>query len=160
MARKSNVASDGPSTGDASEHSDVEMQDQQDDKMNGFKKFGVSAITRAPSISLQRGQDWLYLWQIQERYADIAGTVQFRHTRLYGTNETPLRCTAPTHRLTFEQDSDTNPNTTASSVAGDHNTQDGRKRRAEVMNMRKSIYGRKHDRLGASKVRLNVHYIL
>jgi len=48
-------------------------------------------------------------------------------------------------------DSDTNPNTTASSVAGDHGQQDGRKRRAEVMNMRKSIYGTKHDRLGASK---------
>jgi len=48
-------------------------------------------------------------------------------------------------------DSDTNPNTTASSVAGDHGQQDGRKRRAEVMNMRKSIYGKKHDRLGASK---------
>lgn len=29
---------------------------------------------------------------------------------------------------------------------------DGRKRRAEQMNMRKSIYGKKHDRLGASKV--------
>lgn len=48
-------------------------------------------------------------------------------------------------------DSDTNPNTTASSVAGDHGQQDGRKRRAEVINMRKSIYGKKHDRLGASK---------
>ncbi|KAH8730803.1 SNF2 family N-terminal domain-containing protein [Phaeosphaeriaceae sp. PMI808] len=47
-------------------------------------------------------------------------------------------------------DSDTNPNTTASSVAGDAPV-DGRKKRAEAMNMRKSIYGRKHDRLGASK---------
>ncbi|KAH7082974.1 SNF2 family N-terminal domain-containing protein [Paraphoma chrysanthemicola] len=47
-------------------------------------------------------------------------------------------------------DSDTNPNTTASSVAGDAPV-DGRRKRAEVMNMRKSIYGKKHDRLGASK---------
>ncbi|KAF1957129.1 hypothetical protein CC80DRAFT_444606 [Byssothecium circinans] len=47
-------------------------------------------------------------------------------------------------------DSDTNPNTTASSVAGD-GPADGRKRRTEVYNMRKSIYGKKHDRLGASK---------
>ncbi|KAL5118908.1 chromatin remodeling complex Adenosinetriphosphatase [Pleosporales sp. CAS-2024a] len=47
-------------------------------------------------------------------------------------------------------DSDTNPNTTASSVAGDAPV-DGRKKRAEAMNMRKSIYGKKHDRLGASK---------
>ncbi|KAF2276727.1 uncharacterized protein EI97DRAFT_417712 [Westerdykella ornata] len=48
-------------------------------------------------------------------------------------------------------DSDTNPNTTASSVAGDSTPVDGRKRRSEVYNMRKSIYGKKHDRLGVSK---------
>ncbi|KAF2643616.1 hypothetical protein P280DRAFT_467614 [Massarina eburnea CBS 473.64] len=47
-------------------------------------------------------------------------------------------------------DSDTNPNTTASSIAGD-GPADGRKKRTEVYNMRKSIYGKKHDRLGASK---------
>lgn len=50
MARKSNVDSDGPSTGDASAHSDVEMQDQQDDKMNGFKKFGVSITSLALAL--------------------------------------------------------------------------------------------------------------
>ncbi|KAL6703659.1 chromatin remodeling complex Adenosinetriphosphatase [Coniothyrium glycines] len=97
MARKSNVNSDGPSSGDVSAHSDVEMQDRQDDKMSGFKKFGYNLDT--PDYT----------------------------------------------------DSDTQPNTTASSVAGDHAPLDGRKRRAEVMNMRKSIYGKKHDRLGASK---------
>ncbi|KAF2020938.1 hypothetical protein BU24DRAFT_361508 [Aaosphaeria arxii CBS 175.79] len=48
-------------------------------------------------------------------------------------------------------DSDTNPNTTASSVAGDNVPTDGRKRRSEAFNMRKSIYGKKHDRLGESK---------
>ena len=43
MARKSSGRdSDGPSTADVSAHEDVEMQDQ-DDKMNGFRKFGVSA---------------------------------------------------------------------------------------------------------------------
>jgi len=43
MPRKStNVESDGPSTADVSENEDVEMQDQ-DTKMSGFKKFGVSA---------------------------------------------------------------------------------------------------------------------
>ncbi|PSN73459.1 hypothetical protein BS50DRAFT_568994 [Corynespora cassiicola Philippines] len=47
-------------------------------------------------------------------------------------------------------DSDTNPNTTASSVAGDAPA-DGRRRRTEVYNMRKSMFGKKHDRLGASK---------
>lgn len=42
MARKSIVDSDGPSTADVSANEDVEMQDQ-DTKMSGFKKFGVSA---------------------------------------------------------------------------------------------------------------------
>lgn len=47
-------------------------------------------------------------------------------------------------------DSDTNPNTTASSVAGDT---DGRKKRSEASQLRRSIFGKKHDRLGESKVR-------
>jgi hypothetical protein len=45
MARKSQVDSDGPSTADVSANEDVEMQDQ-DTKMSGFKKFGVSATGR------------------------------------------------------------------------------------------------------------------
>ncbi|PWI75874.1 chromatin remodelling complex ATPase chain ISW1 [Purpureocillium lilacinum] len=49
-------------------------------------------------------------------------------------------------------DSDTNPNTTASSVAGDP-ISDGRKRRSEANQLRRSIFGKKHDRLGESKVR-------
>lgn len=48
-------------------------------------------------------------------------------------------------------DSDTNPNTTASSVHGD--TVDGRKKRSEANQLRRSIFGKKHDRLGESKVR-------
>lgn len=48
-------------------------------------------------------------------------------------------------------DSDTNPNTTASSVAGDAAQGDGRKRRSEAFQMRKNIFGKKHDRLGESK---------
>lgn len=48
-------------------------------------------------------------------------------------------------------DSDTNPNTTASSVAGDIPA-DGRKRRSEANQLRRSIFGKKHDRLGESKV--------
>ena len=47
-------------------------------------------------------------------------------------------------------DSDTNPNTTASSVMGDPAV-DGRKRRSEANQLRRSIFGRKHDRLGESK---------
>jgi hypothetical protein len=52
MARKSNVDSDGSSTADVSANEDVEMQDQ-DTKMSGFKKFGVSA-TRVPAPSASR----------------------------------------------------------------------------------------------------------
>lgn len=49
------------------------------------------------------------------------------------------------------QDTDTGANTTASSVAGDPNT-DGRKRRWEGNALRKSVLGKKHDRLGENKV--------
>ncbi|MCJ1407097.1 hypothetical protein MMC19_001167 [Ptychographa xylographoides] len=47
-------------------------------------------------------------------------------------------------------DSDTNPNTTASSIAGDIHL-DGRKRRSEATQLRKSVFGRKHNRLDESK---------
>ena len=57
------------------------------------------------------------------------------------------------HPLTRAKDSDTNPNTTANSVAGDSAPADGRRRRAEEMNMRKSMYGKKAEGLRASKVR-------
>jgi SWI/SNF-related matrix-associated actin-dependent regulator of chromatin subfamily A member 5 len=48
-------------------------------------------------------------------------------------------------------DSDTNPNTTASSIAGDAPQTDGRKKRAEALQLRKSILGKKHGQLGESK---------
>src|ERR1700728_2946041 len=48
-------------------------------------------------------------------------------------------------------DSDTNPNTTASSVAGDTIQLDGRKKRAEPFHLRKSVLGKKHGRLDESK---------
>ncbi|CAI7567863.1 unnamed protein product [Penicillium glandicola] len=47
-------------------------------------------------------------------------------------------------------DSDTNPNTTASSVAGDA-VADGRRRRSEANHLRKSILGKKHGRLDNTK---------
>ena len=50
------------------------------------------------------------------------------------------------------QDSDTNPNTTASSVAGDFAHGDGRKRRSEAHQLRKSVLGKKHGSLNESKV--------
>ena len=46
-------------------------------------------------------------------------------------------------------DSDTNPNTTASSMAGE--PLDGRKKRSEANQLRRSIFGKKHDMLGESK---------
>ncbi|TAQ90161.1 hypothetical protein B7494_g1453 [Chlorociboria aeruginascens] len=51
----------------------------------------------------------------------------------------------------FTEDSDTNPNTTASSVVGEILTGDGRKRRSEATQLRRSVFGKKHDRLGESK---------
>ncbi|XDG04358.1 hypothetical protein ABKA04_003973 [Annulohypoxylon sp. FPYF3050] len=48
-----------------------------------------------------------------------------------------------------QTDTDTNPNTTASSVAGD--PADGRKKRSEANQLRRSIFGKKHDILGESK---------
>jgi hypothetical protein len=85
------------------------------------------------------------------KQADFAIAVQPRHARLHSTNDGNSAHRHGPSLLTVVQDSDTNPNTTASSVAGDAPV-DGRKRRAEQINMRKSIYGKKHDRLGASKV--------
>ena len=55
--------------------------------------------------------------------------------------------------LTYEeQDSDTNPNTTATSDAEGVFQPDGRKRRIEATNLRKSVFGKKHNRLDESKV--------
>jgi hypothetical protein len=84
--------------------------------------------------------------------ANDPGTVLPGHARLHSKLLSLLRRAPRTLQLTLHQDSDTQPNTTASSVAGDAPA-DGRKKRAEALNMRKSIYGKKHDRLGASKVR-------
>ncbi|KAH6652782.1 SNF2 family N-terminal domain-containing protein [Truncatella angustata] len=49
----------------------------------------------------------------------------------------------------YSDDDTTNPNTTASSVAGD--AVDGRKKRSEANQLRRSIFGKKHDALGESK---------
>jgi len=54
--------------------------------------------------------------------------------------------------VNFSQDSDTNPNTTASSIAGDALHLDGRKRRTEATQLRKSVFGKKHNMLDESKV--------
>ncbi|KKA21601.1 SNF2 family helicase/ATPase [Rasamsonia emersonii CBS 393.64] len=48
-------------------------------------------------------------------------------------------------------DSETNPNTTTSSIAGDVVHADGRKKRSEASQLRKSVLGKKHGRLDESK---------
>jgi SWI/SNF-related matrix-associated actin-dependent regulator of chromatin subfamily A member 5 len=48
-------------------------------------------------------------------------------------------------------DTDTNSNTRASSVVGDAQPADGRKKRAEALQLRKSILGKKHGQLDESK---------
>lgn len=53
----------------------------------------------------------------------------------------------------MSEDSDTNLDTTASSIAGD-TTFDGRKRRTEASQLRKSVFGKKHRSLDESKVGL------
>lgn len=76
-----------------------------------------------------------------------------RHTRLHGRDTLDLLFGGIIESgmlLTLPQDSDTNPNTTASSVAGD--TPDGRRRRTEANNLRKSILGKKHGNLDSTKV--------
>ena len=56
--------------------------------------------------------------------------------------------TSPTDPL---KDSETNPNTTASSVAGDTAQGDGRRRRSEATQLRKNLLGKKQSRLDESK---------
>ena len=56
---------------------------------------------------------------------------------------------ANAHVLTASQDSDTGMTTTESSIAGDL---DGRKKRWEGHELRKTVLGKKHDKLGESKV--------
>ncbi|KAJ5892440.1 SNF2-related protein [Penicillium tannophilum] len=59
---------------------------------------------------------------------------------------------APSYQATPEYtDSETNPNTTASSVAGDAALGDGRRRRSEATQLRKSILGKKQSRLDETK---------
>lgn len=74
--------------------------------------------------------------------------------------ELMLRLNLLAHLLTCKQevdetpdytDSDTNANTTASSVVGEP-LGDGRRKRSEANQLRRSIFGKKHDRLGESKV--------
>lgn len=50
-----------------------------------------------------------------------------------------------------DTDADTTPNTRATSVAGDPPMTDGRKKRSEALQLRKSVLGKQHGRLAESK---------
>ncbi|KAF2735322.1 hypothetical protein EJ04DRAFT_543120 [Polyplosphaeria fusca] len=82
--------------------------------------------------------------------ADVSASedveMQDRDGRINGFNKFTYYQETPDYT-----DSDTNPNTTASSVAGDATPADGRKRRTDLFNMRKNIYDKKHNKLGMSK---------
>jgi hypothetical protein len=88
MARKSIVDSDGPSTADVSANEDVEMQDQ-DTKMSGFKKFGVSAIW---DLLAPRRDDGAREQHVQlSNKANGTVAVLPGYARLYSTFTVPLR---------------------------------------------------------------------
>jgi hypothetical protein len=75
MARKSAAKKEDPVSDDGSAQSDVEMQDQQDDKMSGFKKFGVSATLPCAFLHRHPGVDWEEGAVIVDTQANVAGTV-------------------------------------------------------------------------------------
>jgi SWI/SNF-related matrix-associated actin-dependent regulator of chromatin subfamily A member 5 len=81
--------------------------------------------------------------------AHIAGAVLLI---LHGWTSLTLNVKDVDETPDFTEDSDTNPNTTASSVVGEPLHTDGRKRRSEATQLRRSVFGKKHDRLGQSQV--------
>lgn len=97
----------------------------------------------------------VYSARTQRTIADVSPFVQaYTDTPDY-TVMTFLNRVRPIYSLWTDippQDSDTNPNTTASSVAGDA-VADGHRRRSEATQLRKSILSKKHGRLDESKVR-------
>lgn len=69
----------------------------------------------------------------------------------YTVGTSPINAPATSPRTNSSlQDTEPGADTTESSIAGD--VQDGRKRRWEGNALRKSVLGKKHDRLGESKV--------
>lgn len=85
MPRKAAAKKEEPSSDEASAHSDVEMQDQPDDTMSGFKKFGVSTTPFAPSSPRHQVVKAVEGAIKSRTWADIAGAVQRRYPRLHST---------------------------------------------------------------------------
>lgn len=140
--------------------SDTSMTDYTD-RANGRKAAADDndsvMVRRLPPYSLlrcpicRRGQR--EEGQLRNTFADHEALVQSRDARIFGGWH---RCVnlylALQFGLTRIQDSDTNPNTTATSDAEGVFQPDGRKRRIEATNLRKSVFGKKHNRLDESKV--------
>ena len=77
-----------------------------------------------------------------------------------GVKETDIYAQDVDETPDYTEDSDTNPNTTASSVVGEPINTDGRKRRSEATQLRRSVFGKKHDILGESKVGAHIYHSL
>jgi SWI/SNF-related matrix-associated actin-dependent regulator of chromatin subfamily A member 5 len=150
-----------PAKAESPSQTDTPMTDANDD---AIPSIPVDApMVREPSFSfpicaamshhpLDCG---VYSARTQRTIADVSPFVQaYTDTPDY-TVMTSLNRVQPIYSLWTDippQDSDTNPNTTASSVAGDA-VADGHRRRSEATQLRKSILSKKHGRLDESKVR-------
>lgn len=78
--------------------------------------------------------------------------IYHKSIKIFRPSLTNLQDVDETPELT--EDSDTNPNTTPSSVAAEETlNEDGRKKRSMATQLRRSVFGKKHDILGESKAR-------
>jgi SWI/SNF-related matrix-associated actin-dependent regulator of chromatin subfamily A member 5 len=145
MAPSQVLNSDTPS------QADTPMTDTNEDAVTSVPVDNVDAQM---TVSLISG--FLRLWHLT-----FINQIILIVLALQGYQDTPdYTVTAPkpigvgnsNSLTTGNQDSDTNPNTTASSVAGDAAPIDGRRRRSEAFQMRKNMFGKKHGRLDESKV--------
>ena len=125
------------------------------DRANGRKAAADDndsiMVRRLPPYSPLRCQ--LEEGHLRNKSADHKALVQSRDARIFGGWHRGVNLyLALRFWLTRIQDSDTNPNTTATSDAEGVFQPDGRKRRIEATNLRKSVFGKKHNRLDESKV--------
>jgi hypothetical protein len=95
MARKTNGRESDPSTANNSAHEDVEMQDQ--DKIEGFKKFGVSG-TQARNVSSRRAGRALRLPGQIERRSKRTNKLTLQSQYNLDTPDYTV-CAVPTKRL-------------------------------------------------------------
>lgn len=107
-----------------------------------------ASMIDAPEATRLPGNEMVNSPCYPPEYERISVAIDLRQD-FRASTDTPIQDVDETPDYT---DSDTNPNTTASSVIGDPNP-DSRKRRSEANQLRRSIFGKKHDVLGETKVR-------